>query len=111
MQLDADHDCLTKCEHLQSFDFAGSFPAVDLNNEELFRIPNVAEMPIGGMFTEPTLFANTGVQQPETQWMGLDGKSFKKHCGPAKQPSLHGQRTTPNVSLPGKKPRIRQLSG
>jgi hypothetical protein len=64
-QLDVDHDRLTKYEHPQSFEFAGSFPAV---NNELFYIPNIAEMPMHGMFTEPTPFANTGVEQPVMQW-------------------------------------------
>jgi hypothetical protein len=99
MQLDADHDRLAKREHPQSFDFAGSFPAVNLNNEELFRIPSVAEMPMDGMFTEPTLLANTVVQQPEMQWMGPDGKSSKKHRGPAKQPSYARAKNNPERQL------------
>jgi len=99
MQLDADHDLLAKCEHPQSFNFAGSFPAVNLNNKELFHIPNVAGMPMDGMFTKSTLFANTDVQQPETQWMGPDGKSSKQHRGLAKQPYFARAKNNPERQL------------
>jgi len=99
MQLDADCDRLAKCEHPQSFNFTGSFPAANLNNEQLFHIPNVVEMPMDGMFTQPTLFANTDVQQPETQWMGPDEKLSKKHRGLAKQPSFARAKNNPERQL------------
>jgi hypothetical protein len=104
--LDADCDQLAKCELSQSLGFAGDFPTVDLDNNELFRIPNTAEMSMHGMFTEPTLFANTGIpqpgmpiQQPETPWMGLGGKSPKRHRGPAKQPSFARAKNNPERQL------------
>jgi hypothetical protein len=99
-QLDADRDRLAKCKHSQSFDFTGSFPAVALDNDGLFHTLNTAEMPMHRMFTEPTLFANTGItQQPETAWMGLDGKLFKRHRGPAKQPPFARAKNNPERQL------------
>jgi hypothetical protein len=88
-------------EHQQSFNFSGGFPVADINNDELLCIPNhdVVEMPMHEMFAEPTLLANTGVQQPETQWMGLGGKSPRRHDGPAKQPSFARAKNNPERQL------------
>jgi hypothetical protein len=46
----------------------GGFPLAEFDNNGLFPIPSMAEMPMLGMFTEPMLFANVGLVLTNDVW-------------------------------------------
>lgn len=102
LQLDGGHILAPSNPQPQSFEYSGTtFETPNLDGAGLFRVPDMPEMAVPAVFTDPTLFNHDGStlsvpqQDAGMTWMGVDTKPYKRHRGPAKQASFARAKNDP----------------